>query len=112
MRPIPYTTFAGTDKAAAGPAMGSGRTATGVTRGVPATRHGDGMTGAIGWAAVTAAPRDRAQHQPIGGGRAACSSGPPGCSSGVRFGEFSPVLVSEDRHNPLPHIGPYATALN
>ena len=34
MRPVPYTTSAGTDKAAAGPAMGSGRTAAGVTRGV------------------------------------------------------------------------------
>ena len=62
MRPVPYTTPAGTDKAAAGPAMGSGRTAGGVTRDVPATRPGEGMTGAIGWAAVTAASPYRAQH--------------------------------------------------
>jgi hypothetical protein len=34
MRPVPYTTSAGTDKAAAGPAMGSGQTAAGLTLGV------------------------------------------------------------------------------
>ena len=85
MRPVPYTTPAGTDRAAAGPARGSGRTAAGLTRGVPARRPGEGMTGATG-RAVTAAPRDRAQHQPMGGGRPTCSSGPPACSSGVRFG--------------------------
>ena len=76
IRPVPYTTPAGTDRAAAGPARGSGRTAAGLARGVPARRPGEGMTGAIGWA-VTAASRNRAQHQPMGGGRPACSSGPP-----------------------------------
>ena len=99
MRPVPYTTSAGTDRAAAGPAMGSGRTEAGLTRGVPARRPGEGMTGAIGWA-VTAASRNRAQHQPVGGGRPTCSSGPPACSSGVRFGNFSPVLVSEGGLEP------------
>ena len=29
MRPVPYTTSAGADRAAAGPAIGSGRTAAG-----------------------------------------------------------------------------------
>ena len=42
MRPVPYTTPAGIDKAAAGPARGSGRTAAGLVRGVPARRPGDG----------------------------------------------------------------------
>ena len=69
IRPIPYTTPEGTDKAAAGPAIGSGRTAAGsATRGIPAMRTGEGMTGAIGWAAVTAASRDRVQHQPTDAG--------------------------------------------
>ena len=35
IRPVPYTTPAGTDRAAAGPARGSGRTAAGLTLGVP-----------------------------------------------------------------------------
>jgi len=71
IRPIPYTTPAGMDKAAVGPAMGSGRTAAGATRGVPAIRPTEGMTGAIGWA-VTAASWHRAQDQPGCGGRPAC----------------------------------------
>jgi hypothetical protein len=50
-------------------------------------------------------------RMPSGAGQRACSSGPPACSSGVRFGDFSPVLVSEDRHNPLPHIALSTTAL-
>ena len=56
IRPVPYTTSAGTDKAAAGPAIGSGRTAAGLTRGVSARRPGDGMTGAIGSAVTAASP--------------------------------------------------------
>ena len=75
-------------------ARDSGRRPAGLTRWVPAGRPEDGMTGAIGWA-VTAASRERAQHQLVSGGYQACQSAPPACSSGVRFGDFSPVLVSE-----------------
>src|SRR5580704_10114170 len=92
--------------------MGSGQTTAGLTRGAPATRPGDGMTGAIG-SAVTAAPRNRTQQQPGCGGRPACSSGPPACSSGVRFGNFSPVLVSEgglEPPCPLRALAPQASA--
>ena len=96
---VPYTTSSGTDKEAAGPAIGSGWTAAGLTRGMSALRPGDGMTGAIS-SAVMAASRDRAQQQPGCVGRPTCSSGPPACSSGVRFGDFSPVLVSEGGLEP------------
>ena len=95
MRLIPYTTPAGTDRAAAGPAMGSGRTAGGATRGVSgghAARRRDDRSDQLGGHSCL---RNRAQQQPGCGGQRACSSGPPACSSGVRFGDFSPVLVSE-----------------
>jgi hypothetical protein len=64
IRPVPYTTSAGADRAAPGPAMGSGRTASGLTRGVPARRPGDGMTGGIGWPVMAVVPGD--------GGRLGC----------------------------------------
>lgn len=48
MQPVPYTTPAGTDRAAARLVIGSGRTAVGPTRGAPARRPGDGIRGAIG----------------------------------------------------------------